>query len=107
MRATDLARDFEGVIDEVRIYNRALLLAEIQDLAGPCLGSQDLVIDETLSGTHVFEACNTISTGPNALVTGTGNVTARARKFIKFGAGFQVDPGGILVAEIDPTAGSS
>ncbi len=106
MRATDSDRDFNGSIDEVRVYDRALSQAEIQDLAAPCLGSQDLVLNETVTATKVFEACNSITGGSLFTVTSTGDATFKARTKIVLDNGFQVDAGGTFVAEIDPTAGS-
>jgi plastocyanin len=70
---------------------------------GPCPIDEHLVLeDQTVVGTEIYEACFTITAGPNFVVSATGDLTLRAGQQIILRDGFAVDAGGVFTAEIDP-----
>ena len=67
------------------------------------IGCPDLVLsDDTIDETVTKENCQTIVTGPNFAVAGTGNPTLRAGKSVELGDETSVLTDGQLTIEIDP-----
>lgn len=67
------------------------------------IGCPDLVLsDDTIEVTLTEEHCQTIATGPNFAVSGTGNLTLRAGRSVELGNETSVLTGGQLTIEIDP-----
>jgi hypothetical protein len=77
---------------------------ELTVLEDPCpVGPTHLVLENvTLSGTEVYEACSTITAGPNFTITSTGDVTFRAGHTIILRSGVEIETGAKFVGEIDP-----
>lgn len=119
----DSTRDLEGTHPEGSDYGAGwdpvtgwgvLQLADALELALERFGSvceqqeidcvQDLVLEnETVSTEETFEACNTITVGPDFTVTGTGKAIFRAGQAVILTDGFLVEPGGRVETEIDPS----
>jgi hypothetical protein len=57
--------------------------------------------NQTISDTQTFEACDSIDTGPNFNIQQPGNVMFRAGDHVTLGPGSTVEPGGILIIEIE------
>ena len=89
--------------------------APIQQLpvTEPCLlPDTDLFLEDWLiDTTEVFEACNSITAGPNFRIAAGGDVTFRARNSVILANGlvngFSVDSGAMLTIQLDPLLGSS
>lgn len=62
------------------------------------------ITDDTINGPETFEACNSITAGPNLAVHGA--VTFRTRGQIILRGGFTVASGAAFRAEIDPLTGA-
>ena len=76
--------------------------------SGPiCNIDLNLDIDnQVLSTTQTFEACDTITAGPNVTITSTGNITFQAGRRVVLENGFEVIDGGRLSVLIDPSTGT-
>jgi len=79
----------------------------------PCLlADTDLFLEDWLiDTTEVFEACDSITVGPNFRIAAGGDVTFRARNSVILANGlvngFSVDSGAMLTIQLDPLLGSS
>jgi hypothetical protein len=58
---------------------------------------------QAIGSAAVYEACTSLTAGPDVTVNSTGDLTLRAGSKIVFGSGFSVRTGGRLTAEIDPS----
>ena len=58
--------------------------------------------NEVLSTDHTVEACYSVTSTGNTLVTGTANVLLRAGQSVSLGDGFGVTADGVLTVDIDP-----
>jgi hypothetical protein len=62
-----------------------------------------LVANQTVTGVLLVEACHWITAGPGLVVGATGELTLRAGRGVALSDGFQVETGGRLTVEIDPS----
>ncbi|MFV2073696.1 MAG: 3-coathanger stack domain-containing protein, partial [Thermoanaerobaculales bacterium] len=60
----------------------------------------------TITTAETYEACRTITAGPEVTVASTGNLTLRSGESITLDNGFSVESGGRFMAEIDPAVGA-
>jgi len=68
----------------------------------------DLVLaNQAVNTTQAWEACNSITAGPNFAVTSPGHASMRAATRIVLRNGFRVGSGATFTAGIDPTLGTS
>ena len=63
--------------------------------------------DRVLNTTEEFIARESITVGPNVVLQNGGNVTLRAGRVITMSQGIRTEPGGKLLATIDPNLGKS
>jgi len=57
----------------------------------------------TVTGTSLYEACGTITVGPNVLVGATGQLSLRAGTRVSLKNGFSAAPGARVTTGVDPT----
>lgn len=76
--------------------------------ASPCmLGVDDLVLeDDTVLGSEMHEACESIATGGNYAVAPGGELTVRTRDKVILRSGTSIAPGGELRVDLDPLTGA-
>ncbi len=73
----------------------------------PCTGQQNLVLsDDTISTNERYEACESITVGPNWSIVGAGDVELAARQTVVLGEGFSVGFDATLKVELDLMAGA-
>ncbi len=60
----------------------------------------------TITSVETYEACRTITAGPDVAVTLTGELTLRAGESIALDNGFRVESGGRFTIEFDPFVGA-
>jgi hypothetical protein len=88
-------RVFGDTTDNIQAYTATTTLTSLT----PCLAPTDLdLTDQTITTTEIFEACNSISAGPNFTILSPGNVTLRADEVILRG-GFSVGMGARLTVQ--------
>ena len=91
--------------ETMKVAGYRVLLAKDGREAIHCLKEQkvDLVLtDDTILTTVVFEACNSITVGPNFAIMGQGDVTFRAGAKVVFREVFFVGPRAVFRVEIGP-----
>lgn len=68
-----------------------------------CIAPLNLSLqNQTISSSQVFEACNSITVGPNVTITGpNGNITLRAGQKIAFKNGFSMQAGASMKAILE------
>jgi len=71
-------------------------------IEGPCSNQDVVLTGETIAGPTLFEACRTL-TMASSVVEGSGELTLRAGQKVILGDGFQVQKGGSLTVEVDPS----
>lgn len=83
----------------------AIVLHKVAPAGALCADGLDSLVleNQTVTGTELFEACRTITAGPDFTVGSTGDVTFRAGEKIILRDGFSVASGGSFVAGIDPS----
>ena len=62
--------------------------------------------NHAITAVETYEACRTITAGPDVTVTDMGDLTLRAGESIVLGNGFSVESGGTFAAEVDPVVGA-
>jgi len=72
------------------------------DIVGCGSQNVDRIDNLSVGGTEVFEACVTLTAGPNFSVESTGHVTLRAGREVMLENTVQVLDGGVLIIQIDP-----
>jgi|GEM_PF-3374153 len=71
-------------------------------IEGPCSNQDVVLIGETIVGPALFEACKSLMMS-GSVIEGSGALTLRAGQKIILGNGFQVEQGGRLTVEVDPS----
>ena len=61
---------------------------------------------DTITSVETYEACRTITAGPDVAVTFTVSLTLRTGESITLDNGFSVESGGRFTIEIDPFVGA-
>jgi trimeric autotransporter adhesin len=92
---------FKGVIDDVKVYNRALNTQEINALN--CTYNSVAVVGSTTTNQTAIQYINAPPTSPSGqtnIINAASNVTYRAGKAINLNAGFRANQGAIFKAEI-------
>jgi hypothetical protein len=86
--------------------NESTSVTAIFEPEGGCGLSDSMVLEGmTIDGTHLFEACTTITAGNGLDVTGTADVTLRAGQSVVLTNGFSLAVGASLTVDIDPGVG--
>ncbi len=93
IRASDTNRDYDGYIDEVRIYGRVLADAEIQDIAN---GTMPLTGLGTYTLQDNLDVNGTLSLNDGTLDTGSNRQINVARSWLNHGGQFMPNSGVVI-----------
>jgi PKD repeat protein len=95
-----LVTDATNVVAESDETNNEFTKSITVDAATP---NCDMVLaDLVISATQLFEACNSITAGPNLQIAASGHATFRAAARVVLGNGVSVSSGGTLTVAVDP-----
>jgi hypothetical protein len=92
-----------GTVDELLdvAVNQLITVTEGETVS-PCLAPTDLTLTaQSVDTTELFEACDTITAGPDFHVLSGGNVTLRAGESVTLLDGFDVASDATLTIELD------
>jgi hypothetical protein len=98
-----------GIADQRDNHRTADLTAPIvaNFRAQTCTINFDYTLQShTITTAETYEACRTITAGPDVTVASTGNLTLRTGESITLDNGFSVESGGRFTAEIAPGVGA-